>query len=237
MRDVSHRPNVREKSVDNCSATMLPSLPEFSCCTSLYCIAHACLYWGRVSLSPEVIRLVIRKLVSVDEESPWWALVPVPRIAMENTSCFNIWCCFLGWEAGEGVIVTLEGGICAGPVHRRKIYSARQMLEWGRKVNSYAERQRLAWEKENSKLTFEKEFKCDYGMEVVVGEEGQWKEPLDCAWRAIGAFMRTPNKWHLTKALQHPPESKVDPSDKANEHGDLSPQGSLCLVRGNEFPP
>ena len=164
---------------------MLLSLPDFSSSSSLSCIAHACLSWGRGALSPELILLIIRNL---DTESSWWALVPVPQIAMENKVYFDLWFCFLEWDSAEGMLAIFEKRNWAGLVDRDYIYSARKMLEWTQEVEFLAERRLLTFGKETIKLLVQKAFKRDHGFEVVVGEEGAWQEPLDDVWRAIAAF-------------------------------------------------
>ena len=164
---------------------MLFSLPEFSSSSSLSCIAHACLSWRKGALSQELILLIIRKL---DEESSWWAFVPVPRIAMENQVYFDMWFSFLEWDSAEGIVATFEKRNWAGLVDREHISSARKMMDWIKKVESLAERRLLTVGKETIKLLVQKAFKREHGFEVVVAEEGEWQKSLDYVWRAIAAF-------------------------------------------------
>ena len=130
--------------------------------------------------------------------------IAVPAIAMENTGYFNLWVCFLEWDGGDGATTTFERRNWAGLVDQDPIRSASKMLEWVQKVKTSAENRLLEYGKETTQLIVEKAFKCGYGMEVVTGEEGEWKESLDCVWRAIAYFMRIPKSIPPTSTRVRP---------------------------------
>lgn len=172
---------------------MLSPLPAFSSSTSLSVFVNVSLCGlvmkSRRGLPPEMIRLILDNLENWDE-APWWAPLQLPVVAMVNSSYFSLWFCFLGWNDVQGMIAILERKNREGVVERDYIHSARKMLEWTHNVETYAERRLLNEGQETTKLIMQKAFKSEYDMEVVVGAEGTWEEPLDCMWRAIAAFMR-----------------------------------------------